>query len=186
MSRNEAIPSDAPQNRWMDNILGIPVPPPNNMAHLYGYGTGEDFEPDVNSINPDPTAPVIRPSTPFPVPGALPTLPPREPTVNDSALAPPPSPTRRSAKPAARTGGRKTRTKFTPRELEQAARVTIEVDPFSAKHGEKGTAWVEVCDRLKAMGLCLNSPAESVKNKVMALLAYQRVCTAFPCSSYLC
>lgn len=181
MSRNETFPSDTPRNRWMDSILGVPSPPPNNVAHMYGYGTGKDFELNVNSINPDPTAPVIRPFTPFPTPGSLPTLPPMGPPVEKPALAPPNDTGRPPAKPS-----RRTRSKFTPRELEQAARVTIEVDPFSAKHGEKGTTWVEVCDRLKAMGLCLNSSADSVKNKVMAMLAYQRVCFTCPCLSLQC
>ncbi|KAF7987129.1 hypothetical protein HWV62_341 [Athelia sp. TMB] len=94
-------------------------------------------------------------------------------------LPPPPSPSDSSdngtpppRKTTPPTRGR-VRGKWAPSELEELVRHVCEVNPFGAKHGEKGTAWKEVVRRLRAAGMCQNKSLETTKHKVMALIAYQ-------------
>ncbi|KZP05427.1 hypothetical protein FIBSPDRAFT_967274 [Athelia psychrophila] len=58
-------------------------------------------------------------------------------------------------------------------ELEELVRITIKENPFGAKHGEKGAAWKHVAQQLKAIGHFRRSSAETLKHKLMALIAYQ-------------
>jgi hypothetical protein len=65
--------------------------------------------------------------------------------------------------------------KFSSRELEELARVTIEENPFGAKHREKGAALKVIVRRLRADGFFTKSSVDTIKNKMVALLAYQEV-----------
>jgi len=86
--------------------------------------------------------------------------------------------------PSTQPPHRRRLSKFTSQELEELARVTIEENPFGAKHSKKGIAWKEVAKRLKADGLFMKSSPDTIKNKMMALIAYQEVC-GYPISCSL-
>ncbi|KZP21023.1 hypothetical protein FIBSPDRAFT_891416 [Athelia psychrophila] len=65
------------------------------------------------------------------------------------------------------------RAHYSAMELEELVRITIEENPFGAKHGEKGATWKRVAQRLKALGYFRTSSAETIKHKLMSLIAYQ-------------
>ncbi|KAI0709835.1 hypothetical protein C8Q76DRAFT_695029 [Earliella scabrosa] len=72
---------------------------------------------------------------------------------------------------------------FNALELQQMTAVTIEVNPYMAKHGDKGKRWAEVADELHAQNLCLESNATTIQHKVEALealIAYHK--KPGPCS----
>ncbi|KAF7978532.1 hypothetical protein HWV62_45426 [Athelia sp. TMB] len=68
--------------------------------------------------------------------------------------------------------GRK-RAYYSATELKELIRITIEENPFGAKHGEKGAAWKRVSQWLKALGYFCKSSVETIKHKLMLRIAYQ-------------
>jgi hypothetical protein len=68
---------------------------------------------------------------------------------------------------------------FSAKEYLSLASVVVDVNPFRAKHGKKAVQWEEVAHHVKAQGFFMNSSTDVVKNKAMALLKYQEVCTLF-------
>jgi hypothetical protein len=59
------------------------------------------------------------------------------------------------------------------------AGVVINVNLFGAKHRKKTVQWEEVVHCVKAQGLFMKGSMDVIKNKAMALIKYQEVCTLF-------
>lgn len=122
---------------------------------------------------PEPPARRALPRPPTPI---LPT----PPVLSDSSDSETPAPRKASPRTRGRPRGR-----WSPREIEEAVRLVCEINPFGAKHGEKGSAWKDVAKKLRDEGLCKLKSVETVKNKVMALVAFQEVRVHVPVSIYL-
>lgn len=127
-------------------------------------------------LTPDTPLAVINP-TPFPT-NPLPPLPRvsalttpttavTSPFKPEGYETPPPSP---DTQPT-----RRPKAKFSSRELEELARVVVDVNPYGAKHGNKTTAWADVAKQLKGGGYFMHSSVDVIKNKMTALIAYQKV-----------
>ena len=69
----------------------------------------------------------------------------------------------------------KCRPDFSSKEYLALAGVVVEVNPFGAKHGQKGAKWEEVSKAVKAEKLFLKSSTETIKHKMSALLKYHEV-----------
>ena len=175
------------------------LPPPDDIAPQYGYGYGEDFEPDyellteaylthqrAHQVPEDVPPPAITPpSLPAPpAPAAEGTATMHGP--NEAAEHSPPTPNHTTptvvqpvtppVTPAAPThGGKRERVKFSHHEIEALARIVYNLNPYAAKHGDKTKAWEEVAAKLKEQGFFLKSSVETVKHKMTALIAYQDV-----------
>jgi hypothetical protein len=173
-------------------------PPPDDIAPQYGYGYGEDFEPDFDLLT-EAHARQLAHRVPEDVPPPAITLPflppPPAPAVEGAAIMHGPNeavehfpflpnhttstitqPVTPPATPAAPTrGGKRERVKFSHHEIEALARVVYSLNPYGAKHGDKTKAWEEVAAKLKEQGFFLKSSVETVKHKMAALIAYQEV-----------
>ena len=110
----------------------------------------------------------------------LPLLPPAEHTAaitnestNISIATPPATPTTQTAHSKGR------RSKFSPAELEELARVVYSINPYGAKHGDKKSQWEEVAKKLKDKGMFSASSVDTIRNKMTALLAYFEVSLLF-------
>lgn len=70
--------------------------------------------------------------------------------------------------------GKSTRTKrkFSSNELEELIRVTIQRNPWAAKHKEKGKAWDEVRATLQSTGLCEGTSSATLRNKVENMIKW--------------
>jgi hypothetical protein len=64
---------------------------------------------------------------------------------------------------------------FTSKEYIGLATAVVNINPFGAKHGKKGTMWEEVATTVKSKGLFTKSSTDVIKNKMMALIKYQDV-----------
>jgi hypothetical protein len=127
-------------------------------------------------LTPDPPLAMINP-TPFPT-NPLPPLPRVSAVITPTTTVttsfkpeayetPPPSPnTQPTHCPKA---------KFSSHELEELARVVVDINPYGAKHGNKTTAWADVAKQLKGDGYFMHSSVDVMKNKMTALIAYQKV-----------
>lgn len=175
-------------------------PPPDNLAWEYGFGLGDSFELDYELFteahlraapslargvseddpsgpaSPAPSLPLLPPPNTAPVSteaAPAPSLPLPIITNNnpvsapDNIPTPPPTPLTTPAGP-----GRGRRSKFPPAWLEGLARIVYSDDPYSAPHGQKKTAWDNVLAKLRESGMFPESSAETVKNKMSAMLAY--------------
>lgn len=71
------------------------------------------------------------------------------------------------------------RTRYSGKEYIGLITLVLELNPFAAKHGNKGAAWEEVAEAVKAKGLFKSSSSETIKNKALALIKYQEASTAF-------
>jgi hypothetical protein len=125
----------------------------------------------------------------------LPFLPLPPPTSTEAAPAPPPDSTLSAANenmlpmpttvvtppatppPTPAAPGKGRRTKFPAAWLEGLARVVYTINPYAAKHGEKRLAWDKVLKMLRKQGMFEMSSADTVKNKMSAMLAYFKVST---------
>ena len=153
-----ALPHDAAMLR---HILDIPLPPPNDIAPLLGFGFSEDSEidyeaiapshpyelPDPNQLYPSNNGPPMAYPLPQPtistVPTSLTTAAPIAAVTHTNhgsghtIATPPETPIMQSA---AVKGHHKS--KFSARELEELVRVVYKVNPYGAKHGEEGNKWM--------------------------------------------
>ena len=182
------------------NIL-LNGPPANNVAFKYGHGFSDSFEPDYDlltevhtrsmpslthhaaedhqwgpalpllplpplSLAPASTeaAPALPPSsTPFSTNESMLLMPT---TIITPPVTPPPTHT---------VPGKGCRTKFPAAWLEGLARVVYTTNPYAAKHEEKKAAWDKVLEMLRKQGMFETSLADTVKNKMSAMLAYFKV-----------
>lgn len=72
--------------------------------------------------------------------------------------------------------GRKPRTYFTGKQLVELARLAVELDPWHAKHKEKGKTWDEIRQRLLAEGLLdSNVSTGTLRNKVHEMIKWHAV-----------
>jgi hypothetical protein len=171
-------------------------PPADNVAFEYGHGFSDSFEPDYDLLTEvhtrstpslthhaaDPALPLL----PLPLSSlapasteAAPALPPSSTpfSTNESMLpmpttiiTPPVTPP-----PTHTVPGKGRRTKFPAAWLEGLARVVYTTNPYAAKHGEKKAAWDKVLEMLRKQGMFETSSADTVKNKMSAMLAYFKV-----------
>jgi hypothetical protein len=178
----------------MQRILNIPLPPPDNIAQEYGFGFGEDFDIDYELIT---EAHSFEPpnNLQLPPPGPVPhvsdnaigtvnntylPLPPAEHTAAATNNANTITTTTPPTTPAAQPGrGKGRRSKFSPTELEELARVVYSTNPYGAKHGDKKTAWEDVAKKLKDKGLFMTSSVDTIRNKMASLLTYFEVSFSF-------
>ena len=180
------------------NML-LNVPPTNNVAFEYGHGLGDSFEPDYDLLTEaytssmhsltrhitedlqlGPVMPLLALLTLTSTEAAPPLPPdsilsatnknmlPMPTTIVTPPETPPPT-------PAALGKGR--RTKFPAAWLEGLARVVYTTNPYAAKHREKKLTWDEVLKMLRKQGMFEMSSADTVKNKMSAMLAYFKVST---------
>jgi hypothetical protein len=64
---------------------------------------------------------------------------------------------------------------FSSKDYLALANAVVEVNPFDAKHGQKGARWEEVLKALRAKKLFLKNSTETIKHKMFALLKYHEV-----------
>lgn len=180
-------------------------PPRDDVALEYGYGFGDSFEADYDKSTEAHSYELPQYSRRFlddfiSTHGTLPPLPPTPEEVRNFELSPTPPPPPASntttdtdtnlhtlppavdiiTPPATppnvpNAPGRGRRSKFSVSELEGLARVVYNENPYGAKHGEKKTAWDNVLGKLQEQGLFKKSSADTVKNKMSAMLAYFEV-----------
>jgi hypothetical protein len=70
---------------------------------------------------------------------------------------------------------RKVRADFSAKDIEHLLCAVIEVDPFMATCSKVGARWKEVATRVQSEGFCLEREPDTLKNKVLLLLAWVEV-----------
>lgn len=199
MSCTNNSPNDVDRVSLFEEVQNLPSPPPISTPVYYAFDIFEPnyannshvrlSPPPFHSVNPldtlasvalSPALTFVNPILPTNMANLTTNLPAVE-TPTFVPMLPPPAPVDQNTgnlitpplTPVATRG--RPKTIFKGASLEEAVRVAIEVNPFAAKHGEKGKAWKEVAKRLKANGHFSSSSVETIKNKVLSLIAYQEV-----------
>jgi hypothetical protein len=70
---------------------------------------------------------------------------------------------------------RKAHADFSAKDIKHLLCAMIEIDPFMATCSKVGARWKEVATRVQSEGFCLEREPETLKNKVLSLLAWVEV-----------
>jgi hypothetical protein len=70
---------------------------------------------------------------------------------------------------------RKARADFLAKDIEHFLRAVIEIDPFMAAHSKVRARWKEIATRVQSEGFCSEREPDTLKNKVLSLLAWVEV-----------
>jgi hypothetical protein len=70
---------------------------------------------------------------------------------------------------------RKARADFSAKDIEHLLHAMIEVDPFMAARSKVGARWKEIATRVQSEGFYSEREPDTLKNKVLSLLAWVEV-----------